>query len=260
MPIRKSSRRSEERLALRALGCTLDFERAPGCCDDATKFSEKTVSRVLETRGHCVRDHLGIDDFGAQRSQPRQQVPLVRAGQAREAGRHPPPIQPPSAVSTVLQSKDAPKAENSTQFIKAWQAAVGLGPMSESGQSRPKWLVRPHVRFTPVSDRTADIAGGPVRANTGSSLSFESRCLDARWPLSFGKTSPSQRGEQCVEILLVAVGQPRAQRLMEKSGCLASNSLTIARASPSLPRLQSAATRIVCASQPNAVSRSRPVR
>jgi len=25
-----------------------------------------------------------------------------------------------------------------------------------------------YVRFSPVSDRTADIAGGPVRANTGS--------------------------------------------------------------------------------------------
>jgi hypothetical protein len=27
-----------------------------------------------------------------------------------------------------------------------------------------------HVRFTPDSDRTADIAGGPVRANFGSRL------------------------------------------------------------------------------------------
>src|SRR6266849_5947439 len=30
----------------------------------------------------------------------------------------------------------------------------------------------PHVRFTPDSDRTADIAGGPVRANNGSHFDF----------------------------------------------------------------------------------------
>jgi hypothetical protein len=29
-----------------------------------------------------------------------------------------------------------------------------------------------HVRFTPVSDRTADIAGGPFRANCGHRVPF----------------------------------------------------------------------------------------
>src|SRR5882762_167497 len=42
--------------------------------------------------------------------------------------------------------------------------------------------------------------------NSGSSLSFD-HVVCARWPLSFGKTSPSQRAEQCVEIFLAAVGQ-----------------------------------------------------
>ena len=34
------------------------------------------------------------------------------------------------------------------------------GPMSVRGHSRPKWSCPHHVRCTPVSDRTADIAGG----------------------------------------------------------------------------------------------------
>ena len=33
------------------------------------------------------------------------------------------------------------------------------------GHSRPNWAMPRHVRFTPVSDRIADIAGGPVRAD-----------------------------------------------------------------------------------------------
>jgi hypothetical protein len=33
-----------------------------------------------------VRDYLGVDDFGAQRPQPRQHSLLVRAEKAREAG------------------------------------------------------------------------------------------------------------------------------------------------------------------------------
>ena len=67
------------------LGCPLDFERAAGCRDDAAKFGEKTVSRVLE-HAAIMRDYLGVDDFGAQRPQPRQHSLLVYAGQAREAG------------------------------------------------------------------------------------------------------------------------------------------------------------------------------
>ena len=39
-----------------------------------------------------------------------------------------------------------------------------MGSMSGSGQSRPNWPPA-HVRSSPVSDRTADIGGGPVRAN-----------------------------------------------------------------------------------------------
>jgi hypothetical protein len=38
--------------------------------------------------------------------------------------------------------------------------------MSVVGQSRPNWAVRGHVRFPPDSDQTADVAGGPFRANT----------------------------------------------------------------------------------------------
>jgi hypothetical protein len=32
-----------------------------------------------------------------------------------------------------------------------------------------------HIRFTPVSDRTADIAGGPVRAISGHSVTLSAR-------------------------------------------------------------------------------------
>ncbi len=39
---------------------------------------------------------------------------------------------------------------------------VRVGSISEVGQRKR------HVRFPPVSDKTADIAGGPFRANTGS--------------------------------------------------------------------------------------------
>ena len=40
--------------------------------------------------------------------------------------------------------------------------------MSGMGQSRPSWAIRATFRFPPDSDRTADIAGGPVRAKLGS--------------------------------------------------------------------------------------------
>jgi hypothetical protein len=41
--------------------------------------------------------------------------------------------------------------------------------MSEKGSFATELDSERHVRFTTVSDRTADIAGGPVRANTGPS-------------------------------------------------------------------------------------------
>jgi hypothetical protein len=40
-------------------------------------------------------------------------------------------------------------------------ATSGLGPLSEVGARNR------HVRFPPDSDHTADIAGGPFRANSG---------------------------------------------------------------------------------------------
>ena len=40
--------------------------------------------------------------------------------------------------------------------------------MSASGSNSEVGARNRHVRFPPVSDRTADIAGGPFRANTGS--------------------------------------------------------------------------------------------
>jgi hypothetical protein len=57
------------------------------------EIQRETVSRVLE-HAAIVRDHLGIDDFGAQRSQP------------------------PGAVPPVLQSKNAPKVENQPSSSK----------------------------------------------------------------------------------------------------------------------------------------------
>src|ERR1700730_1008697 len=40
-------------------------------------------------------------------------------------------------------------------------------PMSELGHFRPNWALRAMSGLHPVSDRTADIAGGPFRANSG---------------------------------------------------------------------------------------------
>jgi hypothetical protein len=39
--------------------------------------------------------------------------------------------------------------------------------MSQLGQSSTEMGIPRHVRFTPVSDRLADIAGGPFRATFG---------------------------------------------------------------------------------------------
>jgi hypothetical protein len=48
--------------------------------------------------------------------------------------------------------------------IKARRIAVGLGTMSTHGAIATEMDRLRDVRFTPDSDRTADIAEGPVRA------------------------------------------------------------------------------------------------
>ena len=62
------------------------------------------------------------------------------------------------------------------------------------------------VRIAPRSGHRQPGRLRPKSANSGSNLSFVHVVCTQRSPLSFGKTSPSQRVEQCVEILLAAVG------------------------------------------------------
>jgi hypothetical protein len=50
--------------------------------------------------------------------------------------RHPPPAPLPVAAPPSRLPKNAPETGNSVQFIKARRVTVGLGPMSQLGQTR----------------------------------------------------------------------------------------------------------------------------
>jgi hypothetical protein len=58
------------------------------------------------------------------------------AGDSGYNRRHPPPAWPPAAVPPARPSKKMPLIGNSAQRIKACRAVIGLGPMSQLGQSR----------------------------------------------------------------------------------------------------------------------------